>query len=114
MNKNIKRSRYPFMDPKVVMSVVVTLIILAVGVFAFFVTTGALNDAGITTSGTQSWTISSPSNPETLSGLPSSTTGISSVTEYFNDGTSATISSSDYVWSANTPTQIDVNITGGG
>ena len=36
------KTRYSFMDPGAIMGVVVSLIILAVGVFAFFVTIGAI------------------------------------------------------------------------
>lgn len=36
------QTRFSFVDPGMIMGVVITLIILAVGVFAFFVTIGAL------------------------------------------------------------------------
>ena len=32
--------KFRFLDPEVIMSVVISLVVLAVGVFAFFVTTG--------------------------------------------------------------------------
>ena len=44
------KARFSFIDPGAIMGVVVSLIILAVGVFAFFVT---LNSIGDTTSDTQ-------------------------------------------------------------
>lgn len=109
MNKTI----FGFVEPSVIMTVVVSLIILVVGVFAFFVTTGAIDDTEISYGGTKCWDISSPSNPETLTGLPSNTISITSVTEYYDDGTSALIDPTDYVWSSGTPTQINVNVTGG-
>jgi len=37
--------RYKYMDPEMIMTVVVSLIILAVGVYAFFVTIGQVSDS---------------------------------------------------------------------
>ncbi|RLF28295.1 MAG: hypothetical protein DRN05_04325 [Thermoplasmata archaeon] len=38
--------KFKFMDPEVIMSVVVALVVLAVGVFAFFVTTQNIPTSG--------------------------------------------------------------------
>ena len=59
------KTRYGFMDPGAIMGVVVALIILAVGVFAFFVTIGSIpNNPG----GTYSATIEAAKNNTTSTG----------------------------------------------
>ena len=42
------KSKFPYMDPKMIMSVVVALIILAVGVFAYFTAVSSINQVPAT------------------------------------------------------------------
>ena len=49
------KARFGFIDPGAIMGVVVSLIILAVGVFAFFVTLDQLNSTAGGHSNTQIW-----------------------------------------------------------
>jgi len=48
--------RFQYMDPEMIMTVVVSLIILGVGVFAFFVTIDSIPEAGPTPSATTTTT----------------------------------------------------------
>jgi hypothetical protein len=107
------KNHFNFIEPNIIMAVIISLMILAVGVFAFFSVTSGLEDTGMDTSKTQCWTIVAPSNPETLTGLPSDTIDIITVTEYYTDGTSAVIPATNYSWVSTNPTVINVNVTGG-
>ena len=55
------KSRFGFIDPGAIMGVVVSLIILAVGVFAFFVTLDQLNTTAGGAANTQIWSAISSS-----------------------------------------------------
>ncbi len=108
-----KKTKFGFIEAGQIMAVVVSLIIIAVGMFAFFTVTNVSEEQGIGASGQKCFAITTPTNPETLTGLPSNTINISYVREYYDDGTNALIDPADWVWSIATPTTIDVSVTGG-
>ena len=89
-------TKFSYLDPKVIMTVVVALMLLAVGVFAFFtVTNFTQNQSGLGVSGTKTITVTG-NDPWNVSGLPSITTNVSAVTVNYDDGSSA--SADGFVW----------------
>jgi hypothetical protein len=108
----MKQKRFNFVEPQVILTVIISLIVLAVGVFAFFSVTSGIESTGVSAGGTDCFSITTPTNPETLT-LPTNTISIVSVTEYYSDGTNAAIDSGNYTWDPTNPSTIDVNVTGG-
>jgi len=109
--KSRRRSRYPFVDPKVVMGVAVSLIILSAGVFAFFAVVTETDKPQYELSETTCFTTFT-TNPNNLT-LPVTTSSIISVIEYFSDDTTNIVDSGNYTWSARNPSHISVNTTTG-
>jgi len=105
-----KKSIFGFIEPNVIMAVIVSLLVFSVGIFAFFSLTTGLENTGISASGTRCYT-SFGANPNSFT-LPSNTNGITSVTEYYDDGSSSAIDSGNYTWSSSNPGTINVNLTG--
>ena len=106
----MRKSQFNFMDPKVMMTVVVSLMVLLVGVFAFFTVWGNLSEEEViesVTDKTKSQSVTDPSIQQTMT-LPAGVT-IESVTERYNDGTSSSIDSGNWSYSGTT---ITVNVTG--
>lgn len=104
-NKNVV---FPFLDPKVIMTVVVCMLMLAVGVFAFFTVWGSLEDTeGMETSGTRCQTVSNPAIAQTVT-IPSDAT-VTRVYETLNTGSTQTIDSGNYTVVGTTVT---INVTG--
>jgi len=104
-NKNVK---FPFLDPKIMMTVVVSLIILAVGVFAFFTVWGSLeNTEGMETSDTRCQTVSNPAIAQTVT-VPSDAT-ITRVVETLNTGSTNAIDSGNYT---HVGTTVTITVTG--
>ena len=107
-----KKTLFGYVDPAAIMGVVVTLIILGVGAFAFFTTIGGIEDTGIgfDDSADIRQNITGQSNPITFNGLYDNTVGINSITLIYDDGSSRTLAAGEYVWSANNPKQITVTL----
>lgn len=102
------KRKFNFMDPKVIMTVVVTLIILAVGTFAFFVTWGALEDTDImVVSGTECQAVTNPSVSQLVVIGEGATNLI--VKEHLTDGTWRIIDSGNYSYVGGTVT---ITVTG--
>lgn len=111
--KKLWKNNNAFVDPQQIMAVIVCLMILGIGAFAVMITISSTQDVGPSPSGSKCWNIGTPSNPETYNGLPTNTNAITSVTEYYNDGSSSAIGAGDYTWTETNPTYISVNVTGG-
>ena len=105
------RNRSGFVDPKVIISVVVALMFLAVGVFAFFTVTSTTNQQTGGVSGTRTVT-ETAGNPHNLTGLPTGYTNVTNVVGVFSDG--STVTANTFVWTTAEPTAIRwINVTGG-
>ena len=104
------KKRFSFVDAKTVMLVTVSLIILAVGVFAFFTVWSEISDPSTSPlSARQCETVTDPTATQTITVRGAGS--INSVTEYLSDGTTQTISSSDYTFN-NENDQIQITVTG--
>jgi len=96
------------LEPKVIMSVVVALIILGVGVFAFFVTWGEVTtNEALAMSGTECQTVVNPAIAQTVT-IPDGAT-ITRVYETLNTGSSQNIDSGNYT---HVGTTVTINVTG--
>jgi len=105
-----EKRRFGFLDPKVVMTVIVSLIILGAGAFAFFTVWGSINTSSSTQLGNTMCTdVTDPSVSQTLTLINPGT--IVSVTETLSSGGTQTISSSDYTLNTATGV-ITVTVTG--
>ena len=96
------------MEPNQIMSVVVSLIVLGVGTFAFFVTWGSLEDVDeFAVSGTKCTTVTDPSAQQTVT-IPEGAT-ITRVYETLNTGSTQNIDAANYTYAGTTVT---INVTG--
>lgn len=110
--KKIK-TKFGFVDPKAIMAVVVSLIIVAVGVFAVFYTLTASETVGIGYDDSPDirQNISGLSNPITFSGLYANTEGFNSITLIYDDGSTRTVGAGEYTWSSTNPRYISLTLT---
>ena len=105
-----KKVIFGFIDPKMIMAVVVSLMLLSVGAFAFFTTWSALEEVPqFAVSGTECTTISIPTNNESVT-IPIDAT-ISRVYEVLNTGGTQTIDSGNYTLNDSTWVVL-ANVTG--
>jgi len=96
------------LEPKQIMAVVVALIFLSTGTFAFFVTWGELTEVEqFAISGTQCRTVTDPSAQQTVT-IPAGAT-ITRVYETLNTGSSQNIDTGNYTQAGTTVT---INVTG--
>lgn len=96
------KKRFGFVDPKVIVGVVVALLILGIGTFAFFITWGELKDEGINPSSTKCQAIVDPSVQQTMDIGTGAFNLV--VTEQLSDGSWQTIDSADWSYSGSTVT----------
>ena len=97
-----------FLDPKVIMAVVVSLIILGVGTFAFFVTWGEVSQQdGLELSGRECEVVVNPAIAQTVT-IPEGAT-ITRVYETLNTGPTQNIDAGNYTQAGTTVT---INVTG--
>ena len=111
--RKLVKNKFGFIEPMTVMIIVVSLIVFAVGVFAFFTLSVEMEQVGPSVSGRKCWNIGTPNNPETYNNLPTNTNGITRVVEHFEDGSTNVIDAGNYTWVETNPTYISVNVTGG-
>lgn len=85
-------SKFNFVDPKVIMSVVVSLMILGIGVFAFFTVTTETGSQGYMPSGSEceTYTEGSPLTFPHIITLPASANNVTGVTGTYVGGASVT------------------------
>lgn len=97
------------MEPKQIMTVVVSLIMLSVGVFAFFSVWTSLDEStDVATGGQECQAVADPSLQQTVNiGTDSAT--ITRVTETLTDGTTQNIDAANYTYAGTTVT---INVTG--
>ena len=105
---SIKKIHFNFIEPSTIMTIVVSLIILTVGAFAFFVTWGEVttNDA-LSLSGTECEAVTNPAIAQLVT-IPADAT-ITRVYETLNTGVTQDITSGDYSF---TGTTVTITVTG--
>jgi hypothetical protein len=108
----MSKRKFNFITPEIMISIIVAMILLGVGLYSVLVvsTNTSSNSAMYQTT---CFNVKGETNPVVERTLPSLTSGIISVTEYYDDGASSTIDSGNYSWRSSSPTQISFNITGG-
>ena len=102
------KASFPFLEPKIIMTVVVALLMLGVGSFAFFTLWDTLEqEEGMEVSGTACQTVLNPTIQQTVT-IPDGAT-VSRVYERLNTGTTQTIDSGNWTVAGSTVT---INVTG--
>jgi len=109
-----KQHRFNFIEPQVIMAVIVSMIILGVGVFAVFTVITTTQDESIGAGGTFSRNFTPGANPNTYNGLPIDTESITSVEEYYDGAWHTVTSGTGYYWHDGDRDTIVVNATGWG
>jgi len=99
---------FSFLEPKIIMTVVIALLMLGVGSFAFFTLWDTLEqEEGMEVSDTECQTVLNPTIPQTVT-IPDGAT-VSRVYERLNTGTTHTIDSGNWTVAGSTVT---INVTG--
>jgi len=105
---NIKKHKFPFLDPKIIMGTVVALIILVAGIFAFGTLWFTLEeDDTLAVSSTNCRTVTNPALQQTIT-IPEGAT-ITRVYETLNTGATQNIDTGNYTQAGTTVT---INVTG--
>jgi len=103
-----RKTLFGFVDVNVIMAVVVSLILLAVGVFAFYTLQDTLEEnPNFDVSGSRCQTVVDPSAQQTVT-IPSDAT-ITRVYETLNTGSTNDIDTGNYTYAGTTVT---INVTG--
>jgi len=108
-----RKNKFNFVDPTVIVAVFVSLIVLAVGVYAVFTVITNTQDDSIGASPTFSRTFTPTTNPNTYNGLPDNTQSITSVEEYYDGAWHDVTAGTGYYWNQ-TSNNLIVNATGWG
>lgn len=94
----MKKERFNFLEPKVIMSAVVALILITIGLFAVAVISSEQQSSGYVTSYDGTFPIINPTINQSLNTEQSGMTGLT-VTQILNDGSVITIPIYGYVYS---------------
>lgn len=105
--------RFNFIEPSVIMAVLVSMIILGVGVFAVFTVINTTQQESLGAGGTFTRSFTPTANPNDYNGLPDDTSGITTVQEYYDGAWHDVTSGTGYYWNQ-TSNHIIVNATGWG
>lgn len=106
-----KKNVFNFIEPQVIMTVIVSLIILGVGTFAVFTVITNTQDESYGASPSFSRTFTPTTNPNYYTGLPDDASSITTVQEYYNGAWQTVTAGTGYYWNQTTNV-LTVNATG--
>jgi len=95
-----KKIRFGFVDPKTIMTIVVSLMILGIGVFAFFMTTTQLQEDAPVDCTDQTFAVANPAVNQNCNVGTDRTIG--TVTQVLSDGSRIAIDAGNYTYNPTT------------
>ena len=106
-----KKYLFGFIDPQVIISVFVAMMIMAIGVFAVFTVIVNTQDENVGVGGTFTRTFSPSASPQYYTNLPDDTEDVTGVEEYYNGAWHTITEGTGWYYNATTNT-LTVNATG--